>query len=210
MSKKKAAGKVQSDPPNISILESELLERYVKTPLSFWEDGDWKIDESTDHIITGQIIEIKMVKNRKKDVVAVIWYEPTDEEKDCKCEIRVDVARNMLYTPDFVPGKDSFFYEDVETGSLQSNSDKDETSSKSSSRESEREVESPVVEAEVSPDVENDSDGEDEAINAAEDDNSEPQSDEDENMSERSSSDVESDNDGVDETESESDSDSDD
>ena len=150
-----------------------------------------------------------MVKIWKKDVVAIIWYEPTDEEKDCKCEIRVDVARNMLYTPDFVPEKDSFFYEDVETGSLQSNSDKDETSSKSSSRESEREVESPVVEAEVSPDVENDSDGEDEAINAAEDDNSEPQSDEDENMSERSSSDVESDNDGVDEIESESDSETD-
>ena len=61
----------------------------------------------------------------KKYVVAAIWYEPTNEEKDCKCKIKVDIARNMLHPNNFTPNKDSFFYDGSEIESPQANLDKD-------------------------------------------------------------------------------------
>jgi len=72
MSKSKSAGCVPLNSPNIPKLRDEFFDRYVSTPLSFLDDGEWETNISKVTILTGKIIGIKMVKNRGKDDVAVI------------------------------------------------------------------------------------------------------------------------------------------
>ena len=117
MPKKKPTGGTPLSKPNVPKLEEEFLNRYVRTPLSFWDDGGWEIDESTDIVLRGQVVEIKMVKNKKKDVVGVIWYEPYDKKPDSRCEIKLPFIHRMLHPRDFEPDKDSFFYDDNENRS---------------------------------------------------------------------------------------------
>ena len=116
MSKRKAAASATTSTPDITLFKEEYIHRYVKTPLKFWEDGEWEIRETDPNIVVGQIIKIKMVCNRKKDVVAVVWYAPTETEGDTVCEIKIDIVRRMLLPRDYKPDKNSFFYEEPNTG----------------------------------------------------------------------------------------------
>ena len=129
MSKRKAADCATTSTPDITKLKEEYLHRYVTTPLKFWKDGEWEIEDTDTDIIEGQIVNIKMVKNRKKDVVAAVWYEPTDKEEDTVCEIKLDIVRNMLLPRNHTPAKNSFFYDEPKIGGEDENSGSDEDSS---------------------------------------------------------------------------------
>ena len=129
MSKRKAADCATTGTPDITKLKEGYLHRYVTTPLKFWEDGQWEIEDTDTDILEGQIVNIKMVKNRKKDVVAAVWYEPTDKEKDTVCEIKLDIVRNMILPRNHTPDKNSFFYEEPKIGCEDENSGSDEDSS---------------------------------------------------------------------------------
>ena len=66
MGKRKVANCATMSTPDITKLKEEYLHRYVTTPLTFWEDGEWEIEDTDTDILEGQITNIKMVKNRKK------------------------------------------------------------------------------------------------------------------------------------------------
>ena len=129
MGKRKVVDNATTSAPDITKLKEQYLHRYVTTPLKFWEDGEWEIEDTDTDVLEGQIVNIKMVKNRKKDVVAAVWYAPTDKEKDTVCEIKLDVVRNMLLPRNHTPNKNSFFYEDPNIGCEDENSGSDDGSS---------------------------------------------------------------------------------
>ena len=131
MSKRKAAASARTTTSDISKLEEKFFCRYVRTPLKFWIDGEWEVPDPTSDVVIGQMIKIKMVKNREKDVVAVVWYAPTVNEKDTVCETKFEIVRNMLLPPDYKPDAQSFFYEESKSGSGDDDSQSDnDTSSK--------------------------------------------------------------------------------
>ena len=66
MGKQKAADYATTSTPDITKLKEEYLHRYVTTPLKFWKDGQWEIEDTDTDIIEGQIVNVKMVKNRKR------------------------------------------------------------------------------------------------------------------------------------------------
>ena len=134
MGKRKVADRATTSTPDITKLKEEYLHRYVTTPLKFWEDGEWEIEDSDTDILEGQIVNIKMVKNRKKDVVAAVWYEPTDKEGETVCEIKLDIVRNMLLPCNHSPNKNSFFYKETKIGCEDENFGSDEDSSTKSQR----------------------------------------------------------------------------
>ena len=72
MRKSKTTGCAPLNAPNIPKLRDKFFYRFVSTPLSFWDNRKWETNVSKGTILTVKIIGIKMVKNRERDVVAVI------------------------------------------------------------------------------------------------------------------------------------------
>ena len=132
MSKSKTTNGAPLQAPPILKLRDNFVDRYISTPLMFWDDGEWETNFAKETILTGKIIGIKMVKNWKKGAVAVVWYKLYGDEDDSTCEIKIEITRNILLSTNFKYNKDLLFNEDSESASTTPESSTNNSSSRSS------------------------------------------------------------------------------
>ena len=92
---------------DITAPHASLVGQFVKTPLSWWDDGKLT-GERRGPFVIGKIEKLKVVRLK---AVAEIQYVPTNNEAEFLCEVLVDVVKKMLRPSDWAPLSGSFHYE---------------------------------------------------------------------------------------------------
>ena len=77
-------------------LKKTLLNRVVKVPKSYWNDGECKASEELDQNVNGIIIAVRKSKRKKQPIVIDVKISPYDEYEESICEMSVDHVMKML------------------------------------------------------------------------------------------------------------------
>ena len=106
---KKPAAVTTTTKQNVIQIRRELLWRYIKTPLLFWEDGNHLIKNKKQKTILGLIYEVKGAAGRSTRTVIGVHYEPYDGNPDSRVNLSADIVREMLMTFNYSPDYGNFF-----------------------------------------------------------------------------------------------------
>ena len=97
---------LMSIQPNLIKLQKDLADRYILTPLSYWDDGSTESKHTGDTMtmITGQIFDVKYVHRR---VLEDVLYEEYNDKPISRYWITEKHIRKRLVAKDFVYSGDT-------------------------------------------------------------------------------------------------------
>ena len=107
---KKPAAVATTTKQNVIQIRGELLWRYIKTPLLFWEDGNHLIKNKKQKTILGLIYEVKGAAGWSTRTLIGVHYEPYDGNLDTWVNLLPEIVREMLMPFNYSPDYGDFFY----------------------------------------------------------------------------------------------------
>ena len=88
-------------------ITDDLTNRYVITPLTWWDDGKCTLEDIEAPAVIGCVIKDSVKKKQCHLRECEILYEPVGDYEESVCNVKVHVVHEMLLPPDYELGPDS-------------------------------------------------------------------------------------------------------